>query len=534
MKKLSAILIMCAALASTAAAQTVNFSEHISPIIYNNCAKCHRPGEVAPFPLTSYSEVASRGQMIKYVTGIRYMPPWMPDRTFSRLLDERYLTDEQIKLIADWVDAGTPQGDPRLEAPLPNFPSGSQLGKPDLVLSMSQSYAIQGNNQDEYRIFVFPTGLIQDRQISAVEFRPGNKKIVHHTLIAVDTTGQGRIKDQQDPGYGYAGFGGFGGVVISDLFPGYVPGATPRFFPDGIGQRLPKNADLLVQIHYAPSPIAASDSSSINIFFARKPVTRYLQLYIMLPFNLINGPFVIPPNEVKQFHGVVNVPFDVSLLSLWPHCHLLGKSWEVYFEDASGKRTNLLRINNWNFNWQGSYLPERLIKIPAGSTMHAFATYDNTTNNPSNPNNPPQQVTWGEKTTDEMYFFPLGFVTYQPGDENIDLRTEVKGRDHANIPAGFELSQNYPNPLLSAAKSPARGGGNPTTAIKFALPYAERVQLIIYDLLGRKIATLVDNEILAAGQHARNWEARNMPSGVYFYQMTAGDFRETKKMILMQ
>jgi hypothetical protein len=210
------------------------------------------------------------------------------------------------------------------------------------------------------------------------------------------------------------------------------------------------------------------------------------------------------------------------MLRCYPHCHLLGKSWEVYFEDAGGKRTNLLRINNWNFNWQGAYTPERLIKIPAGSKVHAFATYDNTTANPSNPYNPPRQVTWGEKTTDEMYFFPLGFVAYQAGDENIDLRTEVKRRDQAAIPAGFALSQNYPNPF------------NPATAIKFALPYAERVQLVVYDLLGRNIATLVDNEILAAGQYVRNWEARNAPNGVYFYRITAGDFRETKKMILLQ
>ncbi len=459
MKKLST-LIMCAALASAAAAQSVNFSEHISPIIYNNCTKCHRLAEVAPFPLTSYNEVASRSQMIKDVTGLRYMPPWMPDRTFSKLLDERYLTDEQIRLIADWVDAGAPQGDPALEAPLPHFPSGSQLGTPDLVLSMSQSYKIQGNNTDEYRIFVLPTGLASAQDIAAVEFRPGNNKIVHHALIAVDTTGQGRIKDQQDPGYGYSGFGGFGGIIPNNLLPGYVPGATARFYPDGIGQRIPKNADLLVQVHYAPSPVAASDSSSINIFFSKQPIKRYLRGKIMLPFDLVGGwlSFVIPPNQVTQFHGIWNVASDASLLSLWPHCHLLGKSWEAYFEDASGKRTNLLRINNWNFNWQGGYLPERLIKIPAGAKVHVFATYDNTANNPSNPNNPSKQVTWGEKTTDEMYFFPLGFVTYQPGDENIDLRTEVKGRDQAKVVTGFELAQNYPNPFLSAAKSPARGG----------------------------------------------------------------------------
>jgi hypothetical protein len=242
----------------------------------------------------------------------------------------------------------------------------------------------------------------------------------------------------------------------------------------------------------------------------------------MLPFDLVDGPFIIPANQVKRFHGIWNVISDVSLLSLWPHCHLLGKSWEVYFEDSGGKRTNLLRINNWNFNWQGSYLPERLIKIPAGSKVHVFATYDNTTSNPSNPNNPAKQVTWGEKTTDEMYFFPLAFLPYQTGDENIDLRTEVKNRKLVNAPSGYELAQNHPNPF------------NPTTTIKFSIPRQERVQLEVFNLLGRKVATLVDNEMLAPGQHVRTWEASNLATGVYFYRMTAGDFREMKKMILVR
>jgi hypothetical protein len=521
MNKFGSALSCLCALAGSLAAQTITFSEHISPIIYNNCTKCHRLGEIGPFPLTNYTEVASRAQMIKYVSGMRYMPPWMPDRSYSKLLDERFLTDEQIQLIGRWVDSGAPQGDPRLEAPLPDFPSGSQLGPPDLVLSMRQAYTIKGNNVDEYRIFVLPTGLTQDQDIAAVEFRAGNRQIVHHALIAIDVSGQGRIKDQQDPGYGYASYGGFG-VSIAGQLPGYAPGATPRFFPDGIGQKIPKDADLLLQIHYAPRPVVESDSSSINIFFARKPIARYLQVRVMLPFDLIDGPFVIPAGEVKTFHGVVNVPFDVSLLLFFPHCHLLGKSWEVYALDAQGSRTNIIKINDWDFNWQGGYSQERLIKIPAGSQVHAFATYDNTTNNPRNPNNPPKQVAWGEKTTDEMYYLPLAFVPYQPGDENI-LLTGVKERqDRAAKISGYALVQNYPNPF------------NPTTAIRFSLPRNERVRLEIFDLLGKRVATLVDNEVLAPGEHVRQWDARHAASGVYFYALQTENFREMKKMALVR
>ncbi len=521
MKKHAIVLLGLAASISPLAAQTVNFSEHISPIIYNNCTKCHRPGEIGPFPLTNYNEAATRAQMIKYVTGIHYMPPWMPDRSYSKLLDERFLTDEQIQLIAQWVDAGAPQGDPNLEAPLPSFPTGSQLGTPDLVLSMSQSYTIKGNNVDEYRIFVLPTGLTQDQDIAAVEFRPGNRKIVHHALIAIEVNGQGRLQDQQDAAYGYPSYGGFG-VAIQGQLPGYAPGTVPRFFPASIGQKIPKNADLLLQIHYAPRPVAESDSSSLNIFFAQKPIARYLQVRIMLPFDLVNGPFIIPAGEVKQFHGIVNVPFDVSLLSFWPHCHLLGKAWELYTVDAQGQRTNLIKINNWDFNWQGGYSQEHLIKIPAGAQVHAFATYDNTVNNPRNPNHPPKQVTWGEKTTDEMYYFPLAFVPYQPGDEDI-LLTGVKEREEraAQI-SGYALAQNYPNPF------------NPITSIKFSLPRHERVQLVIYDLLGKKVATLIDDEMLPAGEHVRHWEASGAASGVYFYALQTENLRLIRKMALVR
>ena len=160
----------------------VTFTKDIAPIIYNNCTKCHRPNEIAPFSMTNFQEIQPWAPMIKYVTSIRYMPPWKADPHYSRFIGERVLTDEQIALIAEWADNGAPFGNASEEPSLPDFPTGSQIGTPDLVLSMAEAYEHYGGNNDEYRVFVIPTGLTEDKQIATIELRPGNKKILHQQI----------------------------------------------------------------------------------------------------------------------------------------------------------------------------------------------------------------------------------------------------------------------------------------------------------------------------------------------------------------
>ena len=285
------------------------FSEHISPIIYNNCTVCHREGEIGPFPLTNYAEVVDLAESILYVTEERLMPPWPPNRQFSRFVGERGLTDGQLQLIANWVESGAPQGDPAQEAPIPDFPEGSLLGEPDIVLKMSEAFPIRGNNRDEYRVFVLPTGLTEDRDIVALEFRPGNPSIVHHALFAMDTTGEARRLEDEDARPGYESFGGFGVPLRQGLsLGGWVPGATPRFYPAGTGVRLPANADLLLQVHYAPWPVAETDQSTVNVFLADKPVERQVENRLMLPSDLVDEDgnyFLIPPALAPFSGGII-------------------------------------------------------------------------------------------------------------------------------------------------------------------------------------------------------------------------------------
>ncbi|MEZ5172204.1 MAG: cytochrome c [Bacteroidia bacterium] len=364
MKKIVALLLLICS-SSYMDAQTPNYSEHIAPIIYNNCTKCHREGEIAPFSLTNYTEVASWANMIQYVTEIGYMPPWKPNPDYRRFQKEKYLSAEEKQLISDWVDAGMPQGNPDLEPELPVFPEGSQVGVPDLTVSYAESYVLPGINDDVYRYFVIPTGLTEDRNIRALEFRPGNKRIVHHALIWEDTTGQSAAYDAATPEYGYSGEEGGSANLDQTTLPGYVPGAQPVVYSQGLTQRLHAGSDLKLQVHYAPSPVEETDSSSINIFFETEPANRLLQSYVMVPLPgvLTNGPFIIPANEYKEFHGTFTVPFQVSLFSIAPHCHLLGTHWKVYVEKPDGDTIPLIDLPDWDFNWQGDYQFRELVVL---------------------------------------------------------------------------------------------------------------------------------------------------------------------------
>lgn len=503
------------------------FTEDIAPIIYNNCAQCHRSGEIGPMPLTNYAQVSAWAPMIEYVTSIRYMPPWPVDHGYSEFLGERFLTDEQLSLISAWVAAGTPEGPPEAEPDLPNFPDGSQVGTPDLVLSFSEAFLHEGNNQDQYQVFVLPTGLTEDKVLKSIELRPGNKQIVHHALFALDTAEAGRAMDAapSSPEYGYESFGGFGVSQVED-YPGYVPGNTPRYYPEGIGQPIYAGSDLLVQMHYAPVPADEWDSSTVNLFFADETevIDRMVETYVMLPFGgtLTNGPFLIPPDSIKTFHGTLTVPFNASVLGIGPHMHLLGKDWTVFAVSPTGDTTNLVHIPEWDFNWQGMYFFKRMMVLEAGTVIHAYASYDNTTNNPLNPNHPPKLVTWGEQTSDEMYYLPFLFVPYQSGDEDLVFSDTTV---FTTSFAGIRLPQDklyppFPNPVEDRL------------TVGFSLAATEIAQLDILTLAGKELGTLVPPRSYPLGVHKVEVDVRSLAAGTYLLRLTSKRMTRTQKIVV--
>ena len=483
----------------------VTFSEHIAPIIYNKCTSCHRAGEVGPMPLTNYSEISNYSKMIKTVIESKQMPPWMPNTTYSHFLNERTISDNEIKQINDWIANGMPEGNKVAEPELPNFPIGSQLGKPDLVVSMKQSYLHKGNNKDEYRVFVLPTHLTETKEIKGIEVRPGNPSIIHHLVLALDTTKYANELDKRSIGYGYSNLL-FGFSPTYDYWGGWLPGSQYRFFPEGMGTFILPNSEILLRIHYVPTPLNEKDSTVINIFYADKPLSRFYQLKVLGTENIKKGLFFIPADSIKTFYGEYKVEQDISLVRIAPHNHFLGKKWEVFVINSIGDTIKLIKIDDWSFYQQDIFNFQKLIKIEKGCTIYYNATYDNTIKNKANPNNPPKSTAWGETTKDEMFLCYLISVPYQKGDENIEL---------SGIINSFNVS------CISEK-----------VIVDFNLADNVRVNLNIYDNEGKIVKEVINNQNYVFGKHQSSIDAKDFKKGIYWCKITTSYFSDSKKIVI--
>jgi hypothetical protein len=394
---ISTPLVGIVSLAAVAAEPEITFNKHIAPIVWKNCAGCHRPGEVGPFSLLTYKDAAKRAGFLKEVTTARRMPPWKAERGYGEFHDARILTDAEIELIADWADSGAKEGAAADLPPPPTFPDGWQLGTPDLILKMPEEFEIPASGRDVFRCFVIPTEVTENRSVAAVEFRPGNRKVVHHALLFLESTGAARKLDAADPEPGYGTFGGIG-VLPTGSLGGWAPGTMARKLPEGLCRRLAKGADLVMQVHYHPSGKVEKDQSSLGIYFTKLPNAKPV-----VGLRLVNRDIQIPPGEKHYVRtAIVVVPADVKAIGIFPHMHWLGKDIQVKAVLPSGKEEPLIWIKDWDFNWQGDYTFAKPIALPKGTRLELTAVYDNSAENPRNPNQPPKLVRFGEQTTDEM------------------------------------------------------------------------------------------------------------------------------------
>jgi mono/diheme cytochrome c family protein len=390
-------------------ATKLTFTHDIVPIVYANCVSCHRDGEVAPFPLISYNDLKKRADQIVDVTGSHYMPPWKAEPGYGHFVGERRLTDAQIKAIADWVAQGCAEGDPNSLPPLPKFPTGWTLGEPDLIVKSPKPFTVKadGNNgRDVYRCFVVPLNLTEDKYVTAVEFHPGNRKVVHHAIFYLDNTGTARRREaaNTDGQPGYTTFGGPGFTPTGGL-GGWAPGAMPTPLPEGWGKLLAKGSDLVIQTHFHPDGKEETEQSSLGIYFAKKKPTRIAAGYALGSF-WINIPAGDPSYVVT---AKMTVPIDVDLVGITPHAHLICKDMQATATLPGGQKEPLIWIKDWDFNWQGEYRYVTPLKLPAGTVIDMKYTYDNSDKNFRNPNDPPKPVHFGEQTTDEMAFLFLQF-----------------------------------------------------------------------------------------------------------------------------
>lgn len=390
----------------------VTYSKHIARIIHDNCTICHRPGQVGPFSLTKYAHAKAFAKEIKAHTQARIMPPWKAEDGFGTFKNNRRLTDEEIALISRWVADGMPKGDDSELPPAPRFNDEWILGEPDLVVEMPEEYTLGAEGEDDYRHFIIPTNLGEDKYVTAIDVRPGNRKIVHHVIAYVDVTGKARELDAKDPGPGYTSFGS-PGFKVTSMLGGWAPGTMPEQSPKGTGFLLPNKGDVVLQVHYYRSGTVEKDRTKVGLYFSKTPKTVRIHTGLA-----INNRFKIPAGA-DNYKVVANwtVKTPLYAFSVYPHMHLLGKEMKVTAILPNGEEKKVIWIKNWDFNWQTSYVFREPMHLPAGTVVRAVAYYDNSKGNPNNPNNPPQVVGWGERTSDEMCIAFMDVVSahqYQP------------------------------------------------------------------------------------------------------------------------
>lgn len=387
-------LVLFGFVAAVGFGATPTFNHDVAPILYQNCVTCHRPGEVAPFSLLTYQDAAKRAKQIAAVTHSRFMPPWKAEPGYGSFQNERRLSDTQIATLADWAANGAPEGDAAERPTPPTFTGGWQAGQPDKVFKLSEKYLVPADGPDQYRCFVVPMNLDHDVYVKSFEFRPDNRRIVHHAIVFSDPNGAARRLAKGDGSYSCFGGPGFGPV---NMVAGWAPGGSPSVTGKGMEIPVAKGTDLVLQIHYHPSGKADEDQSSLGMTFGDAPTVG--RGTVMLNSRAIH---IAPGDSHYVVKTGITLPQDVEALAITPHAHYLGKDMKIDAHLPDGSVTHLIWIKDWDFNWQGQYRFSQPVKLPKGTRIELEYTYDNSTANIRNPSHPPVAVHWGEQTTDEM------------------------------------------------------------------------------------------------------------------------------------
>jgi len=402
-------------------ASRVTFNRDIAPILFHSCATCHRPGEAAPFPLLTYKDAKSHARQIAAVTQRRFMPPWLPEPDELKFADELRLTAEQIALFQKWVDQGTDEGTPSDLPSAPNFIPGWQLGQQDQIIKSDKPFVLPASGSDMYWNFIFRTPVDRTRWLKAIEIRPGDKRVVHHANILVDR-GQSARRQETQPG---AGFAGMEIKIESEAFDPdshflfWKPGTVPRPEPDGMSLRLDKDTDLVLNIHLQPSGKPETIQPSLGLYFTDQPATLHPVLLQLENDRQLD----VPPGE-KNFLVTdrFTLPLDVDLLAIYPHAHYLGKEMQALAKLPNGSVKTLIHIRRWDLNWQAVYRYASPVSLPKGTTIAMRYTYDNSDENPANPNDPPRRVVGGNRSGDEMAHLWLQVLPHPLPDATIDPR----------------------------------------------------------------------------------------------------------------
>lgn len=383
-----------------------------------------------------YKQAVNWAEDIKAYTQDKKMPPWKPVAG-PEFHNDRKLSEAEIKTLAAWADGGTPEGNPQ-DAPKPRtFIDGWQLGKPDLILTVPEDFVVGASGRDAFRCFVLPTNLEEDKYIVGFEVKPGNQRVVHHTLNFWDTSGQAQErtgsegKRETDRSRSRPRLHGRDGRRLyctgqDRRIRRMGAGQMPRFLPEGAGYFLPKGADLVIQTHYHRDGKEEKDRMQIGLYFSKEKVDKPYQVLVVNGFGLLS--FIPAGNDKYITRGSAIVNADCTVHSVMPHMHLLGKKVKVTMTPPDGETQMLVQIDDWDYNWQETYWFKKPIDVKKGTKIDIEATYDNSDQNPNNPRKPPGMVFIGEQTTNEMLFGFLGATTDVKG-QRLFARPALKSKD---------------------------------------------------------------------------------------------------------
>ncbi|HLH39159.1 MAG TPA: hypothetical protein VKX39_08430 [Bryobacteraceae bacterium] len=402
-------------LASTLAAAPT-FTKDVAPILYQHCANCHRPGEIGPMPLLTYEQARPWAKAIRGAVALGKMPPWHATQERGVFANDRRLSDRDRETLIAWVEGGAPQGDPADLPPAPKFAEGWQIGAPDAVVAMQTAYKVPAEGTIAYQYVQIPTNFTEDKWVQAIEARPGARAVVHHILVFCREPGNAasppafKLIEPNMPRLLSSG-----DAMRGPLIATYAPGTNALTFPAGSALKIKAGSVLTLQLHYTASGKAAEDVSRVGFIFAKEPPRQEMHTSAFY-----NPTFTLPAGDPdKAVESMIEFTEDAHVWALFPHTHLRGKSWKYRIVYPDGRSEPILSVPKYDFNWQTYYEFAKPLAAPKGSRIEATAHYDNSPNNPANPN-PKIDVRWGEQTWEEMQYSGISYTI----DETAPLPTD--------------------------------------------------------------------------------------------------------------
>jgi hypothetical protein len=514
-----ALLTLFAVMAIHSSFSQTTWSGEAAQVFYDNCTVCHNPDGIGPNSYMTYTGASAYGASIQNYVLNNIMPPWTADTAYQHFSQERVLTQAERDILLNWISDGLLPGD-LAQAPPPPVYTGEQIlpGLPDLVVE-APNYMSKANFADDYVCFAIPSGLTAGRKLKAMEVIPGNRQTVHHCLVYYDNGGWSTTDTS----------GNCAGPVTATLIGGYTPGSTPIIFPStqdfSAGMQLGANTEIVLAMHYPVGSYGTWDQTKVNFYFYDEPVANFREVLCDPIVDDWTTSFVI---DADQFDSLTvsetPTPADGTFLSVFPHLHLLGYSIKTWGVTPTNDTINFCNIPLWDFDWQDFYWFEYMKYVPTGTVFWGKAVWDNTVNNPHNPNSPPDDVQFGLNTTDEMFLVYFHYMAYQAGDENINidsLTTEYLSLN-AEVDNGSLLNA-YPNPFKNS------------TTISYFLDNSSYVSIYVYDVHGRVVKKVV-SEQQYTGQQSVEWDGSNgngedVGPGLYFYSVMINGQNYSGKLI---